>query len=65
MLHGNAKITLYDINYQLCSSIQAMGCVQTEASTLTGFLDLPSSGKIGRHLQLVEKVLGPIQEQKK
>ena len=52
-LHKNAKTPLFDLNYQLCASMQAMGCGPTDATTLTGFLDLPSTSKIVRHLCLL------------
>ena len=61
MMHGNSKTAVFCINHQLCAAMQVMGCGGTDAKTLTGFLDLPSSAKIDQHLAIVEKTLGPIE----
>ena len=42
-----------------------MGYGPTDAKTLVGFLELPSSAKIDAHLAVVEKTLGPVQEKMK
>ena len=60
-LHGNSRTARYSVNYQLCAAIQQMGCGRTDAKTLLGFLDLPSSAKIDAHLAVVEKTLGRIE----
>ena len=60
-MHKNSKTALYCINHQLCAAMQSMGYGGTDAKTLAGFLDLPSSAKIDQHLAVVEKTLGPVQ----
>ena len=61
-LHPNSKTARYSINHQLCVAIQQMGCNASNVKTRTGFLDLPSSGKIDKHIAVVEKSLGSVQE---
>ena len=61
-LHPNSRTAKYSINHQLCAAIQQMGCGATGVKMLTGFLDLPSSGKIDKHVAVVEKTLGSVQE---
>ena len=43
-----------------------MGCGNTDAATLAGFLNLPGSwSSIERHMKRVEEVMGPVQMQKR
>ena len=44
--HKNAKYKKYAINYRLCAALQQMGCGNTDAATLAGFLDLPVTGDV-------------------
>ena len=48
--HGNLQVPRYSMNYKLLSAIQAIGCVPSDAMTLTAFLDLPSGYRVRSHL---------------
>ena len=62
-LHQNSKTAKYSINHQLCAAMQQMGCGPSDVKMLTGFMDLPSSARIDKHMAVVEKALGSVQEE--
>ena len=61
--HGNARVQLYALNYQLAAAIQQMGCGPTDSIKLSGFLEMGCGDKIERNLAKIEKVIGPMQEE--
>ena len=62
--HHHARGETLPLNYQLSAAVQSIGCGPADASTLSGFIDLPGKS-IEYHLKNAEKVLGKIQIEKR
>ena len=64
--HANSRAKKFAINYKVVGAMQQMGCGNTDITTLSVFLDLPTSAAVVTWtLREVEAVLGPVQILKK